>query len=237
MSIGIGNPIYDLANLPGQGSGGGGSTFEYTTIDNSFSMEFDGAGSYMIVNNTGQSLGITQAISFSAWIKLPLNYNGGPNPRIATFMGEDWIFGFRGGTPRGAYLLIYNTDGTANSIHDGTTINDTNWHHVAATYDGTSNTNGLKIYIDGINTTSATATSTGIRTITNNGTLIGAWRASSPVYKLQGNLDELAVWSGSVISESTVKAIYDATANNPGKVADLSETPEGAPIAWYRMGD
>ena len=39
------------------------------------------------------------------------------------------------------------------------------------------------------------------------------------------------------LSESTIQAIYDTTANNPGKVADLSETPEGAPAAWYRMGD
>jgi hypothetical protein len=199
-------------------------------------MEFDGVSSYMIVNNTGQSLGITQAISFSAWVKLPLNYNGGPNPRIATFMGEDWIFGFRGGTPRGAYLLIYNTDGTANSIHDGTTINDTNWHHVAATYDGTSNTDGLKIYIDGINTTSATATSTGIRTITNNGTLIGAWRAWSPIYKLQGNLDELAIFDYVLTSKQIKEDIYNGT--TPGKTADLNNISNlTAPVAWYRMGD
>ena len=51
-----------------------------------------------------------------------------------------------------------------------------------------------------------------------------------------GKIDEVAIWS-TALSESTIQNIYDTTANNPGKVADLSETPEGAPTAWYRMGD
>ena len=51
-----------------------------------------------------------------------------------------------------------------------------------------------------------------------------------------GKIDEVALWT-TVLSQETIQAIYDTTANNPGKVADLSETPEGAPTAWYRMGD
>ena len=38
-------------------------------------------------------------------------------------------------------------------------------------------------------------------------------------------LDELAIWT-TALSDETVLAIYDTTINNPGKVADLSETPE-----------
>lgn len=216
-----------------RGGGGGGSL---ATVSNAFSMTFNGIDDFIKVNNQGQNLGISESISFSTWVKLPLNYNGGSNPRIATFMGEDWIFGFRGGSTRGAYLLIYNTDGTVNSIHDGTTINDTNWHHVAATYDGTSNTNGLKIYIDGINTTSATATSTGIRSFTTNGTTIGAWRVYNPTYPLQGSLDELAVFDYE-LDGSTIESIYSASLPLGSNVtADLS-TLSTPPVAWYRMGD
>ena len=56
-------------------------------------------------------------------------------------------------------------------------------------------------------------------------------------YGYSGNIDEVAVWKDVILSEETIQAIYDVTANNPGKVADLSETPEGVPTAWYRMGD
>ena len=51
-----------------------------------------------------------------------------------------------------------------------------------------------------------------------------------------GNIDEFAIFN-TVLSANTIQAIYNTTANNPGKVADLTETPEGLPSAWYRMGD
>jgi len=248
MFIGMGIPIPDLSNLPGvsrPGKPGGGSAFEYTAIDNSFSMEFDGAASYFNIARQ-QSLGITDSISISVWAKFPLNYNGGPNPRRATIVSEDIVgepgrnfnFRFQGGsTPKRIVFEFWNTDGTQNTLDvPNASLVDNQWHHIVATYDGTTNTDGINVYIDTVKT-SGTALSTGIRSTSNVGTTIGATRDYLPREFLQGNLDELAIWSGSVISESTVQAIYDTTANNPGKVADLSETPEGVPTAWYRMGD
>ena len=47
-------------------------------------------------------------------------------------------------------------------------------------------------------------------------------------------LDEVAIWNDK-LSQSTIEKIYNTTNDNPGKVADLSETPEGAPLAWYRF--
>ena len=67
------------------------------------------------------------------------------------------------------------------------------------------------------------------------GFTIGA-RALDGVNGFIGHIDEVAVFAGK-LSEETIQAIYNTTANNPGKVADLSETPDGAPTAWYRMGD
>jgi hypothetical protein len=245
MKMGMGMIVPEINNLPGQRSTGGGGAFEYTAIDNNFSMEFDGSSSYFIIS-PGQSLGITDSISISVWARFPLNYNGGANPREACIISEDIIGGtgrnfklqFKGGTnPKQIQFLVWNTDGTQNILQAyNASLTDNQWHHIVATYDGTTNTDGINVYIDTVKT-SLTALSTGIRSTSNVGTLIGATRESNPIRELQGNLDELAVWDGSVISESTVQAIYDATANNPGKVADLSETPEGAPAVWYRMGD
>ncbi len=79
-----------------------------------------------------------------------------------------------------------------------------------------------------------TATSTGVRSTSVVGTTIGATRDNSPLYFLQGNIDELAVWN-TALSEQTIEGIYNTTNDNPGKVADLSETPEGTPTAWYRF--
>lgn len=215
------------------------------SIDNVYSMEFDGVDDYFNIARQ-QSLGITDSISISVWAKFPLNYNGGPNPRKATIVSEDIVGGtgrnfslyFQGGsTPKSIVFGIWNTDGTQNLLNvPNASLVDNQWHHIVATYDGTTNTDGMNVYIDTVKT-SGTALSTGIRSTSNVGTTIGATRDYLPREYLKGNLDELAIWSGSVISESTVQAIYDTTVNNPGKVADLSETPEGLPLVWYRMGD
>lgn len=222
--------------------GGGAPPFEYTAIANNYSMTFDGTNYIQI--SKGQSLGITNSISISVWAKFPLNYNGGANPRSAYIVSEDNYGGtgrnfslrFQGGsTPKNITFEFWNTDGTRNTLNaPSSSLIDNQWHHIVATYDGTTNADGINVYIDTVKT-SATAASTGIRSTSNVGTLIGATRESSPIYKVSGNLDELAVWDGNVLSEDTIEKIYNTTNNNPGKVADLSETPEGAPLAWYRF--
>jgi len=223
-------------------SGGGAPPFEYTPIDNNYSMEFDGLGDYIQVGQTNQSLGITGAITISAWVKFPNGYNGGPNPRYATIIAEDdyggaarnFWFGFRGGAFDSIRFYVFHNDGSITDLQSTPTVNDGNWHHVLGTYDGTTDADSFKIYIDGVNTDSTTATSTGVRSTSVVGPTIGAARDSSPLYFLQGNIDELAVWN-KALSEDTIEGIYNTTNNNPGKVADLTETPEGAPIAWYRF--
>ena len=68
MFIGIGTPIPVIANLPGPSRPGGGGPFEYTPIDNSFSMEFDGAESYFQGPDIS-SLDNASAFSISFWFK------------------------------------------------------------------------------------------------------------------------------------------------------------------------
>ena len=62
MFIGVGTTVPEIANLPGSSRpGGGGSAFEYNTIDNSFSMLFDAAGAtYFTV--TDDIFGIKQIV-------------------------------------------------------------------------------------------------------------------------------------------------------------------------------
>ena len=216
----------------------GGDPFEYTAIDNNFSMEFDGTEDLVVATPTG--LGITDAITISAWVKTPINWNGGPNPRIGTVVSEElgWQLRFRGGGIDTFGIVIYNTDGSVNVLYSSVLgANDGNWHHIVATYDGTSNTDALKVYVDNV-VTKGTTLSTGIQNL-NKPTTIGAFTYNAPIgtiHFFQENIDEVAVWN-TVLSEETIEAIYNTTNDNPGKAADLTETPEGVPVAWYRMGD
>ncbi len=238
MFIGMGMPIPDLANLPGvsrPGKPGGGGSFEYTAINNNFSMQFDGVNDSIIAGTT--SLGITSAISVSCWIKTT-NTSAAFRSLVAedTTSGSNrnWNLLLNSGNKIG--FIFFNTSGSTNYLVRSTAleVQDGNWHHIVATFDGTSNAGGIKTYVDGGNVETLTALSTGIRSVASVGPRIGS--NSNGSWNFTGKLDEVAIWS-TALSEETIKAIYDTTANNPGKVADLSETPEGQPTAWYRMGD
>ncbi len=229
MFIGIGTPIPTIANLPGSSRpGGGGSAFEYTAIDNSYSMEFDGASSYYYGPRLGDLIDITSnsKLSISCWIYTPSTGLRG----ICGTSNFSW--GLRIYTA--STLLYFGVSGGSNII-SGTANYAGGWHHVAATYDESLSTDNMRLYFDGLEIASGNSTATGFPDYNLD---IGARNdgAGTPADFWLGNIDEFSIWNG-VLSEETIEAIYNATANNPGKVADLSETPEGAPAAWYRMGD
>jgi hypothetical protein len=276
------------ANLPGQKSTGGGSAFEYTAIDNNFSMKFDGVASRMQLtdgathftpNVPSASTGETEG-SISFWFKLNNASTGGNKTLMSltcgSLSGNNYILvKYNQTSQAGRYIRIYlqgaNTTQTGNIITQSFIYDNSNttwsgsgitweqdvWYHLAYVYDASA-TNRVKIYINGNefllpNDTNASSTD-GARTLgevpyslpysksTAAGTYpqinLGCARTGLTSYTefWSGYIDEAATFT-KALSANTIQAIYDATANNPGKVADLSETPEGAPEAWYRMGD
>ena len=290
MFIGIGVPIPDLASLPGASrpGGGGGGAFEYTAIDNSFSMEFDGVASRMQLTDgsthftpdvplatTGETEG-----SISLWFKLNNASSGGNKTFMSLTCGarssNNYILmKFNQAGQAGRYVRIYLKGANATQtgsietqsfIYDNSNTNYSGsgitweqdvWYHLAYVYDASA-TNRVKIYINGNefllpNTTNSSSTD-GTRTIGEvpyslpysktiaAGTYpqinLGCARTNLTSYTefWSGYIDEAATFT-KALSADTIQSIYDTTANNPGKVADLSETPEGAPEAWYRMGD
>ena len=242
----MGMPIPDLANLPGPSrpGGGGGGAFEYTAIDNSFSMELDGAGSYFETGITD----LPAYVSISLWVKSTSPVWAG-NPSLVTRRDVPYqrfpysIFWNAGNVY--ARFRIQSSSSPTNGVNLQTGLasglNDGQWHHIVAFFDGTKGA----LYVD------SSEVSTVLVSSITGGVEGPLWPNGNPNYNVEnyttwigkavtttfdGKLDEVAIWN-SAISENTIQAIYDATANNPGKVADLSETPEGLPSAWYRMGD
>lgn len=91
------------------------------------------------------------------------------------------------------------------------TYNDSLWHHVVLTWDGTTNANAVKHYIDG-NTTPETTTSTSIETTppTSNLYLGIAWNG---VNQFDGLIDEVIVWN-KVLTSSQALEIYNSNKPN-----------------------
>lgn len=218
------NTIYSRVN-----TSGAAGPFEYTAIDNTYSMEFDGTN-YVESSYTGN------VTTLSLWFK--------PDTTITTSTSVQCLTGFEdGGNFAGIYLGSYTgsisnelitikTTASSNASYYsqlGGTISDT-WHHLVIVGTGTQ----YDIYLDNNNVFSGNLG--GDVALINASRLdIGARILSSSISApFIGLIDEVALWN-TALSEGTIEAIYNTTNDNPGKVANLLETPEGAPVAWYRF--
>ena len=202
-------------------------------FSNTKSIALDGVDDFVNIGTT--SLGITNAISISAWVKIPTTNTGGGGTNIQMILNEDttsgtarnWALSWRGTGTNNWQFYVYNTNGSFNIVSSsGLTPNDGNWHHLLATYDGTTNTDGLKLYVDGASPFTATASSTGIRSTSSAEATIGATSGGS-AWRFEGNIDEVAVWNSD--QSSNVASIYNG--GEPNDISSLS------PLSWWRCGD
>lgn len=202
-------------------------------FSNTKSLAFDGVDEYVSIGTT--SLGITSAITVSAWVKIPTTNTGGPAPYVQEFICEDatgganrnWALNWRHQSVSNKYFgfAVFHTDGSATSIQStGIVPNDGNWHHVMGTFDGTTNANGLKLYVDGT-LFQTTAVSTGIRSTSGVAPSIGAIENGS-AYRFEGNIDEVSVFDA-------VKV--EADVSDGTEPIDLKG--KANLVSWWRMGD
>ena len=230
--------------LTDNGSGGNNGTMtNFTTFStdtptppsftNTKSILLDGVDDY--VNVGSSSLGITSAISVSAWVKIPTTNTGGGGTNIQVIACEDttssgqrnWNMFWRGTGFNYFGWAIHHTNLSSSSVTTtGITPNDGQWHHLLGTYDGTTNSNGIKLYVDGVLNVQGTAGSTGLNSFSSSEPTIGALTNGS-AWRLEGNIDEVAVWNSDRNADAST--IY-----NNGVPNDISSL---SPLSWWRCGD
>ena len=145
------NGLLTNFTLPTNGVSGWNGTNTMCTPSN---LKFDGLNDFVDAG-LNSSLQIPGALTLEAWI----NPNGLPT-------GSDSGIA---GTGINNYQLTYHSNGSVFLyINNGSnniqvpSVSPNVWHHVAGTWDGTTNTNGLKLYIDGLLSTQGTSTETSI---------------------------------------------------------------------------
>ena len=233
--------------LTDQGSGGNNATSQNmieasrvtdvppNPFTNTLSTIFDGVDDAIVIGTT--SLGITSAISVSAWVKIPTTNTGGGGTNIQVIACEDttssgqrnWNMFWRGTGSNYFAFVIHHTNLSSSSVKStGIIPNDGQWHNLVGTFDGTTNANGLKLYIDGNLNVQGTAGSTGINSFTSSEPNIGRI-TNQNVWNFEGNIDEVAVWNSD--QSANASTIYNG--GEPNDLNDLS-TP---PLSWWRMGD
>ena len=197
------------------------------TVDNVYSMEFDGVDDYFDLG-TGLNIfryNINESYSVSLWYKTTSSaadktiINLGANSyrfTLATASSGKITFGAGNSSTVG---VTYNWLPTAGAINDG------NWHHICIVQDSSGGIVNLTSYVDGSSSGSGISTTF----VTQNNNRIGDGHYGA----MEGGLDEVAIFNYALDSDQ-VQEIYDATST--GVTADLS-TLDTPPVAWYRMGD
>jgi hypothetical protein len=191
---------------------------------NTLSTTFDGVDDFVRIGTT--SLGITNAISVSAWVKTSNSssnqYIIAEDPRSAS--NRNWLLQFRANGEIQCVIWASNGSSITSAITP-LTYNNGNWTHVLATFDGTTNANGLKIYVNGVNVVQATASVSGIFSSSSSEPIIGG-DSTTPTLPFNGNLDEVAVWDSAI----NISDVWDGS----GVPFDISSSN---PLSWWRCGD
>ena len=147
------------------------------------------------------------AKTLSFWLNAPLNNN-------------KYIYGDNGGdwTNHGTALNLQTTPSFCTQSFKGNGAqlrwnfcanvhyNDSLWHQVVLTWDGTTNANTVKFYFDGILITNATASATE-STISTRTSVLGTLYDTYTTGGSNISLDEVAIWNRS-LSASEISNIY-----------------------------
>ncbi|MHC4853696.1 MAG: DUF2341 domain-containing protein, partial [Planctomycetota bacterium] len=154
---------------------------------------FDGTGDYIAVADhddlTFANAGVDSAFSVSAWIR----GDTGSAMIVDKYTSSDgWEFYIDGGR------LTFDLNTATGWIGERTTaVVSGAWQHVAATYDGSKATTGIKLYIDGVlqaTTTIGDAVYDGMSNSTTE-VEIGAYDGGGNSWDFNGQIDEVRLGS------------------------------------------
>lgn len=166
-------------------------------------LDFESSSSNYVSITDADSLDVTSAFTFAAWIKA--------ESFTAVNNQANWIFGKDISGARSYDFGFYNTSGTINLTAQ---INGTNrglstasftidglWHHVVATYDGSN----VTYYIDGV--TSGTVASVN-PAVTSTDLAIGRRNFVGFNEYFDGSIDDVRIYN-KTLSASEVKQLYN----------------------------
>ena len=190
-------------------------------IANNFSMNFDSASSQYIQTNVDLAYTTFPNISLACWVKM--NKSDLSNFTIYYPVGVI-ASAFPNGSPIRVYAKNLSAGGSTVIVVQGSTtaetstdLSDGNWHHIVQTCEYDSGGTICNVYVDG----TKEITNHLLRSyapLTGN-LFIGSKDSTSNFF--EGKVDEVAAWS-TILTADAIAEIYNATANNTGKVLDLN---------------
>lgn len=193
------------------------------SFSNVNSFSFDGVDDYFLGGSTYSELDGDNKLTISFWIKstsattsIPIHIGQNPNRQMYIVLFS---------TGRIMFLKNENGDNT-NLRADTATPHDGNWNHIMICMDLTASTKG-DIFFNGVNVTHSRTLDTNVIQAS-----VGALYINETTKSFTGNIDEVAIWSGTD-QRANVSEIYGG-----GQAVDLNNLATAPqPTTWQRMGE
>jgi hypothetical protein len=197
-------------------------SFDFSTQDNIESPHID----------------MTGAMSISGWFKTTdtgynIIYQEDGAVRSPIVSGRNWFFSTVNNVLR--FAQFYDSGGSNVLNTSGVTVNDGDWHHGVFVWDGTTGTDSMKIFVDGILRAKLTAA----KTDRNNDDITGMIGGNSATYDMNGELSNIQIWDTN-LTYGTASNLGDTAG---GQVAQLYNN--GVPLTtaiatdnlkvWYKL--
>ena len=179
--------VYDWSGNQNNGSMEGGAIWNETGKF-AGNFEFDGANNDMKVDNS-DSLSIRNNLTITMWVK-----RAGSGREGLVIKRNAYYFNFHDDNRLRFYKY---TGGATSESYSVAAITDTNWHHVAVTYNGTT----TSFYIDG--NLNSFSLQSGLIDTNLEPIYVGSYYGA-PYFK--GTIDEVAIWNRS-LTGSEIKSL------------------------------
>jgi hypothetical protein len=173
-------------------------------------INLSGTTSYISTANTPFNYERTDSFGASTWVKLPP-----ASAEQVIISKENTMSPYRGwgvyAVSNGAVRVFLTNTWPGNNIakNSAAAVDDNNWHHVAFTYNGSSQASGVNIYVDGVLSNGTVTHDSLSSTITTTTPLfVGAW--ANPAAAYTGTIDELRIFTISPVgSASWIRTEYN----------------------------
>ena len=196
-----------------------------TGVNSLYSMDF-GSNEYINLGNP-EELRITGAITISLWFNSTASTGG-----FVTKSDNGAYFAY----PTNKVYELGILNNTLNwTISDGTTAIactpsmssylDGNWHHLMATWDGTTNARSMKVFLDGLEVFDRASTISSIQNKANDVVI----SSKDSLWDFTGKIDEVAIWNSD--QTDNISNIY-----NSGSPSNLIASNLN-PVAYYPLGE
>jgi prepilin-type N-terminal cleavage/methylation domain-containing protein len=171
--------------------------------------DFNGATSNILVADSN-SLDITGAITLEAWVN---NVNTGAALDGGIVWKSTAIYGgavnltYELGFLDGSLYFQIGNGANTESVSYPWAEGSSSWHHIAATWDGTTSVTAMKIYVNGVSKSIADSNTVASIRVTADPVKIGGATANPAYAFFKGSLDDVRIYN-QTFSLSQIQQLY-----------------------------